>query len=90
MLVIMNLWRKKSTIKRRLKAKTVAHPDGSNVRISNYVKIIDKQHARFDPARGLKKVLNTWKIDSDWKSNIYSRRNYCKIKIAEDSIKQKN
>ena len=30
----------------RLKVKTVSviHPDGSNVRISNYVKIIDKHH----------------------------------------------
>ena len=35
---------KKNTLKRRLKAKTVTVtlPDGSNVRISNYVKIIDK------------------------------------------------
>ena len=45
---------KKNTLKMRLKAKTVSvtHPDGSNVRISNFVKIIDKQHVRFDPPRG--------------------------------------
>ena len=38
----------------RLKANTVSvtHHDGSNVRISNYVKIIGKQHVRFDPPRG--------------------------------------
>ena len=47
----------KNTLKRRIKAKTVnvTHPGGSNVRISNYVKIIDKQHVSFDPPRGLKK-----------------------------------
>ena len=34
---------KKNTLKRRLKTKTVSvtHPDGINVRISNYIKIID-------------------------------------------------
>ena len=50
---------KKNTLKRRLKAKTVSvtHPDGSNVWISNYVKIIDKQNVRFDLLRGLKKFL---------------------------------
>ena len=43
----------------RLNAKTVSmtHPDRSSVRISNYVKIIDKQHVRFDPPKGLKKSL---------------------------------
>ena len=29
------------------------------------------------------------KMDSDWKGNTYSRRSYCKIKITEDSIEQK-
>ena len=51
-----NLCEKKK-LKRILKAKTVTNPDGSNVRISNYVKIIDKQHIPFDPPRGLKKSL---------------------------------
>ena len=48
---------KKNNLKRRLKAKTiyVTHPDDSNVRISNYVKIIGKQLAIFNPPRGLKK-----------------------------------
>ena len=50
---------KKNTLKRILKAKTVSvtHHDDSNVRISNYVKIIDKQHVRFDPSSGLIKSL---------------------------------
>ena len=45
---------KKNTLKRRLKVRTISvtHPDRSNVRISNYVKFIDKQHIRFDPERG--------------------------------------
>ena len=49
----------KNILKRRLKAKTVSvtHPDSSNVRISNYIKIIDKQYVRFDPPRRLKKSL---------------------------------
>ena len=43
--------KKKNTLKMRLKAKTVSvtHPDDSNVRISNYIKIIDKQYVSFDP-----------------------------------------
>ena len=47
--------KKKNTRKTRIKAKTVTvtHPDSSNVRISNYVKIIGKQHVSFDPPRGL-------------------------------------
>ena len=46
---------KKNILKRRLKAKTVSviHPDRSNVRSSNYIKIIDKQYVRFDPPRRL-------------------------------------
>ena len=60
----MNLWenKEKHPKKERLKTKTVSvtHPDGSNIRISNYVKIIGKQHVRFDPPRGLK-VLCIWK-----------------------------
>ena len=27
-------------------------------------------------------------MDNDWKGNIYSRRNYCKIMITEDNIEQ--
>ena len=49
---------------------SVTHPDGNNVWISNYVKIIGKQHVRFDPPRGLEKSLKYMKIDSDWKGNI--------------------
>ena len=66
---------KKNTLKKRLKAKTISvtHPDGGNDWISNYVKIIDKQHVHFDLPRGLK-VLNTWKIDSDWKGNIQQKK----------------
>ena len=50
---------KKQILKRRLKAKTVSvtYLDCSNVRISNYVKIIDKEHVRFDPPSELKKSL---------------------------------
>ena len=46
---------KKNTLKRILKAKTVSmnHPDGSNSIISNYIKIIYKQHVCFNPPRGL-------------------------------------
>ena len=34
---------------------TGTHPDDSNIRISNYVKIIDKQYISFDSLKGLKK-----------------------------------
>ena len=34
---------------------TVTNPDDCNVRISNYVIIIYKQHASFNPSRGLLK-----------------------------------
>ena len=56
----------KTPEKRRLKAKTVSvtHPDGSNVWISNYVKIIGKQHVSFDSPRGLEKSLILGKIGS--------------------------
>ena len=57
MIMINKLWEKKYILKRRLKAKTVTHLDYSNIRISNYFKIIDKQHVRFDLPRGLKKSL---------------------------------
>ena len=45
MLVIRNLWRKKirkNTLKRIPKAKIISaiHPDGSNARISNYIKLL--------------------------------------------------
>ena len=61
--------------KRRLKAKTVSatNPDGSNVRVSNYIKIIDKHHVVFI-LKKIKKVLNTWKWIKAGKV-IYSRRN---------------
>ena len=46
---------KKNTLKRRLKkTQSVTHSDGSNVRISNYVKIIDKLDVCFYPGKGLK------------------------------------
>ena len=53
--------KKRNILKIRLKAKTVlvTNPDGSNARVSNCIKIIDKQHVNFDPPKGLKKVLNT-------------------------------
>ena len=61
MLMIRNLCEKKSRkhSKKETKSKTVTviHPDGSNDRTSNYVKIIDKKHVSFDPTRGLKKSL---------------------------------
>ena len=49
---------RKNTLKRRLKAKTVSgtYPDGSNVRVSNYIKIIDKEHVCFR-SKGLQKYL---------------------------------
>ena len=41
--------------KKRLKAKTVSETylDGSYIRVSNYIKIIDKEHVRFHPPRRL-------------------------------------
>ena len=66
----------------------MTHPDSSNVRISNYVKIIDKQQVRFDPQWGLKKSF----INKKWiiiGKVAYSKINYCKIKKTEDSIEQK-
>ena len=80
---------KKNTLKGRLKAKTVTYPDGSNVRISNLVKIIDKQHLYFDSPRGLKKSLIHWKYIVIGKV-IYSRRNYCKIKIQRIALSKNN
>ena len=50
MFVIRNLFEKlEKTKKRLLKAKTVSltNPDYSNVRISNYIKIIHKEHIVF-------------------------------------------
>ena len=43
----------------RIKTKnvSVAYPDDCNVRVSNCIKIIDKQHICFDPPSGLKKSL---------------------------------
>ena len=48
-----------NTLKRRLKAKTVSvtHPNDGNVWISNYAKIIDKQHLYVNSPKGLKKSL---------------------------------
>ena len=57
MLVKMNYLKiMKNTIKKRLKAEivTMTYPDGNNIRISNYVKIINKHQVRFDPPRELK------------------------------------
>ena len=76
--------------KRRLKAKTVSetYHDCSYIRASNYIKIIDKEHVRFHPPRGLQKSF----IKKEWiviGNVIYNKRNYCKIKITEDSIEQK-
>ena len=49
MLVIRNLWREKKNPKRILKAKKVfaTYPDNSKVRVSNYIKIIVKDHFVF-------------------------------------------
>ena len=63
MLTKKNLWENKENIlKRRLKAKTVSvtNPDGSNVRVSNFINIIDKQHVFFINQEDLK-VLNKGK-----------------------------
>ena len=40
---------KENTLKRRIKANTVSetYPDGSYIRVSNYIKIIDKEHVFF-------------------------------------------
>ena len=48
---------RKNTLKRRLKAKTVSetYPDRSYIRVSNYIKIIVKEHVRFHLPRGLQK-----------------------------------
>ena len=45
--------------KERLKANTVpeTYSDNSNARISNYIKIIGKEHVHFHPPRGLQKFL---------------------------------
>ena len=45
---------KENFLKRILKAKMVyvTYPDGSYVRVSNYIKIIDKEHVRLHPPRG--------------------------------------
>ena len=92
MLVIRNLWKNKEKIiiKRRIKTKTVyvAYPDDWNVRVSNCIKIFDKQHFVFifqEDAKVIKKanIIEVGKV-------IYNIWNYCKIKITEDSIEQKH
>ena len=72
-----------------LTAKTVSmtNPDGSNVRVSNYINIIDKQHVFFINQEYLK-VLNKGKWIEVGKV-IYNWRNYKNIKITEDNIQQK-
>ena len=44
---------KKYILKWKLNAKTVSmtNPHGSNIKISNYIKIIDEEHVCFDPSR---------------------------------------
>ena len=47
---VHDLWKNKGKhSKRRLKAKTASetHPNCSNVRVSNYIKIFDKEHFVF-------------------------------------------
>ena len=53
------LMKKINPKKERRKAKRVSeiYPDGSYVRVSNYIKIIDKEHVRFHPPKGLQKSL---------------------------------
>ena len=65
----------------------MAYPDDCNVRVSNCIKIIDKEHFVFifqEIAKVIKKanIIEIGKV-------INNIRNYCKIKITEDSIKQK-
>ena len=64
----------------RLKAKTVSerYPDGSYIRVSNYIKIIDKEHVRFHSPRGLQKsfIKEKWIVIG---KVIYRKRNFCKI-----------
>ena len=57
----------------------------SFVGVSNYIKIIGKEYIRFHPPRGLQKYLIKDKYIVIGKV-IFSRRNYCKKKITEDSI----
>ena len=73
----------------RLKAKIVSltYSDGSYIRISNYIKTIDKEYG-FSLSKRITKVLNIGKWIKARKV-IYSRRNYKSIKITEDNIEQK-
>ena len=66
----------------------MAYPDYCNVRVSNCIKIIDKEHFAFifqDDCKSHKEI-NIIKVGKVVYTNI---RNYCKIKITEDSIEQK-
>ena len=75
MLMIINLCgkNKENILKRKLKVNTVflTYFDGSNVRVSNYIKIIDKEHVPFHSPRKLQKSLA--KIKRGWKANIQKK-----------------
>ena len=76
---------RENTINRRKSAKilTEDYPEKSSVRISNFIRIVDDHHIRFNPPRGYMKSIKkeNWFVLG---KVIKSRRNYCKVKIIEN------
>ena len=72
---------RENTINRRKSAKilTEDYPEKSSVRISNFIRIVDDHHIRFNPPRGYMKSIKkeNWFVLG---KVIKSRRNYCKVK----------
>ena len=66
-------------LKRRRKAKKISetYPNGSYIRVSNYIKIIEKEHAHFHRPRGLQKTFIKEKRIVIGKVTYSRRRNYC-------------
>ena len=73
---------RENTINRRKSAKILIldNPEKSSVRISNFIRIEDNHHIRFNPPRGYMKSIKkeNWFVLG---MVIKSRRNYCNIKI---------
>ena len=62
---------------------TEDYPENSSVIISNFIRIVDDHHIRFNPPRGYMKSIkkNNWFVLG---KVIKSRRNYCEVKIIEN------
>ena len=75
---------KNNTLQRRKDAKMFSeHYNDCIIRVSNFIRLVDENHIRFDPPRGhMKSVLKEeWNIVG----KIYdSNLNYCQVVILEN------